>query len=123
MATKTHEISAEQLIEALEKNYGIISSAIEYLRQHFGISIDRKTIADKIKFWDMDEFVLNCRKAGVEKALKKTFAKGIDEGDSNALGWILKVYGHHAEFLDMKEEGQFDKEKAKIDELIEELKK
>jgi len=109
-----HDCSIEELIEALEACHGIIGSAATYIREKWHLKVSRRWIETKIKVWNMEEFVKDCRIRGVERGLTKMISKAIDEGDPKAIGFILSKYGHHCDFLEAKETNGLEVNKGDI---------
>lgn len=116
------DVTSEQIIEALEANYGIISSTLTYLYQTFGINIGRTALKNKIDLWGMHDFLRECRVKGVEKCLAKRMSMAIDNGSEAAIGWMLATYGHHAEFLEIKEDNKLEMNKGDIAQYYERMR-
>lgn len=116
------DLSHDHLVEALYQNYGIIGSTIDWIEEKYGYRISRHTVMSRIKTWGMEDYVTDCRIRGVDKARRKRFANGIDNGIETALGWIIHMYGHHAEFLEPRDESGLEINKGAISKYYEWLK-
>lgn len=119
-----HPITIEQLKEGLTFSRGLISPARRYLLEKYGGTLDRDVIQNRIKQWDLQEWVNDLHKDLVEDCLGKKFMASLEDGNSLANTWVLSKYGHHAHFLKMREDESTQVEKKiedKFDSLMNQI--
>lgn len=97
------ELTFEALAEALIESSAFISQTRKILLKKHNIDVGRDLILNRIKEWEMGEFVDDIRRGLVETTLSRTFQKAIQEGDNTCMFWVLNKYGHHADFLSSAE--------------------
>jgi len=93
------------LIEALSKCHGLVLTSSKYIEKKWGYKISPNTIRTVMKNEGMDDFLDDIRKGSVELCLRKTFDKGIADGDNHCLFYILNQYKQHLDFLEPAKEG------------------
>jgi hypothetical protein len=121
METDKKYPTEEQLIEALQECYGIISSACKYLKEKYGMRVHRDWIKSRIVLWGMEEQLVFWRTDGVEDAFHRMFSNAIKDGNSTAIAWILQRYGHYVEFLQPQEDKPLDYDDGAIVRYMEHL--
>jgi len=85
------------------------------MKKKWGYDIGTKTIKSKIQMEGLDEWLDDIRKSLVEDCMKKTFLKGIQDGDNHCLFWVLNHYKQHIDFLEPREENKPERVSGEIE--------
>ncbi len=100
---KLFPLTVEPLIEALEHSRGFIGATQKYIKKRWNFEVPLSTIRNKIREMNCEEWLTDIRKGLAEDCLRKTILKGVQDGDTSCLFWVLNRYGHHVDFLDTQD--------------------
>ncbi len=103
MTSDPNDLSITDLMEALSQSQGFIVSTQSYIMKKWGLNYPSTILTKMIKKYNLVDYVNQLRKKMVEDCYRKTYAKGVQEGDTICMQWYLNRYGHHVDFLDTAE--------------------
>ena len=99
----------EHVRDALIEAKGFIYEAIRIIKKRHGYDVAHQTIRDRIKEWDLEDWLNDLRKTLTEDCLRRAYAQGIAEGDKHCIFWVLNKWGHLLDWLPEKEEENVSK--------------
>jgi len=94
------DLTIPNLMEALQHNHGFLLASQQYIAKKWNLHYSDKILKKMIKDFGLTDFINQIRSKIVEDCYRKTYLKGVQEGDATSLQWYLNRYGHHVDFLD-----------------------